>query len=592
MLKNIRADVARLSKNGKFTWRALFAGLLSQGFQAIMVYRFFNLLHRNGLPGQPIRFVCERLIEITTGISIPAQCLIGKGFRIHHFGGIIFHPTVAMGENCTVYHGVTIGDVGGHGGAAVIGNNVLIGAGAKIIGEVFIGDNAIIGANAVVTRDVPRDTVAIGAPARHHPRKDKQPACCQHGPVLVMDFRGTYKGGGGPDKTILNSAAMHDPERVDVRVAYLRDPRDREFQIGDRARAMGLKYTEFSDRALLDIKCLRDLLSFVRQEGIQLLHAHDDKTSLYGVILKLLNPSLRLVFTCHLHTPLSRERFETWVSYSKALIRRRVVIWLMKRYQRPIMAVSEHTRSALADDGLALSQTVTLVNCIDVQTWSRRAADLVLRGELGLDPRERVVGTVARIAQEHKDLPTFYKVARLVTQRVDDVRFVIVGEGHGDLLERAKQEVARLGLTDRVVFTGHRNDLLNVYASFDLFLMTSFTEGLPNTVLEAMAMEVPVVSTAVAGVKELVIDGETGILRQIRDEEGLSDAVITMLSDPELSRRFSKAGRKLVEERFNFRDRVQTLERFYHLYSLGSPVERFTQRTVDIWNAADYKLFS
>ncbi|MDD2898194.1 MAG: serine O-acetyltransferase [Desulfuromonadaceae bacterium] len=162
----IKTDLARLSPSGSPTFRTLIAGLVSQGFQAILVYRVFHWLQCRGFSGQPLRFVCERFIEITTGISIPAACKIGNGFRIHHFGGIIFHPTVELGDNCTLYQGVTIGDRGGNGRAATIGNNVLIGAGAKVIGEITIGDNCVIGANAVVTKNMPAGTTALGAPCR------------------------------------------------------------------------------------------------------------------------------------------------------------------------------------------------------------------------------------------------------------------------------------------------------------------------------------------------------------------------------------------------------------------------------------------
>ena len=165
MFSYLKADIARLD-NGRTTFRGLIRGLLSQGFQAILVYRFFSWWDQRGLSLQPLRFICERFIEITTGISIPAACRIGKGFRIHHFGGIILHPSVRIGENCTMYHHVTIGDAGGKGRAAKVGDNVMFGAGAKIIGEITIGDGCVIGANAVVVHDLPAGSVAVGNPAQ------------------------------------------------------------------------------------------------------------------------------------------------------------------------------------------------------------------------------------------------------------------------------------------------------------------------------------------------------------------------------------------------------------------------------------------
>jgi serine O-acetyltransferase len=160
----LAADIERLREE-RTDLRTLVRGLLSQGFQAIFVYRVFHWFYERGIPTQPLRFFVERFIEMTTGISIPAEVQIGKGLRIHHFGGIIIHSEAVIGEGCTLYHGVTLGDLGGWGGAPLIGNDVLIGAGAKILGNVDIGDHCRIGANAVVRTSVPPYCIAVGVPA-------------------------------------------------------------------------------------------------------------------------------------------------------------------------------------------------------------------------------------------------------------------------------------------------------------------------------------------------------------------------------------------------------------------------------------------
>lgn len=160
----LRADLARFGEEGPGL-RPIVRGILSQGFQALFVYRIFRWFYEHRIPTQPIRFLFERFIEITTGISLPVQARIGKGLRIHHFGGIIFHPETVVGDQCTIYHGVTLGDLGGKGGAPHIGNSVVIGAGAKLIGEIEIGDYCRIGANAVVLVSTPLGSVAVGVPA-------------------------------------------------------------------------------------------------------------------------------------------------------------------------------------------------------------------------------------------------------------------------------------------------------------------------------------------------------------------------------------------------------------------------------------------
>ncbi|TKB65235.1 MAG: serine acetyltransferase [Nitrospira sp.] len=148
--------------------------MLSQGFHAILVYRIFRWCFERGIPTQPFRFLVERMIEVMTGISIPVQARIGKGFRIHHFGGIMIHPDAIVGEGCTLYHGVTLGDRGGWGGAPLIGNEVMIGAGAKVLGAIIIGDRSSIGANAVVVTSIPPDSMAVGVPATVKPKTAHQ----------------------------------------------------------------------------------------------------------------------------------------------------------------------------------------------------------------------------------------------------------------------------------------------------------------------------------------------------------------------------------------------------------------------------------
>ena len=160
----VQADFHRFREEGD-SLRVMVRGLLSQGFLALIVYRIFRWFYERRIPAQPLRFFVERFIEITTGISLPTQATIGKGLRIHHFGGIIVHSTAVIGECCTVYHGVTLGDRGVCGGAPRVCNRVLIGAGAKLIGEIFIGDDCYIGANAVVHTSVPAGHLAVGVPA-------------------------------------------------------------------------------------------------------------------------------------------------------------------------------------------------------------------------------------------------------------------------------------------------------------------------------------------------------------------------------------------------------------------------------------------
>jgi serine O-acetyltransferase len=143
----------------------------AQGFWALIVYRFGRW--RYGVKPVPLRKACSavyhvlyKLVQIVTGIELPCEVPIGRNFVIDHHGGIVISGYAKFGDNCRIRNGVVIGLRRVEDPCApVIGNNVDIGAGAKLLGRITIGDNVTIGANAVVVRDVPSNCIAIGVPA-------------------------------------------------------------------------------------------------------------------------------------------------------------------------------------------------------------------------------------------------------------------------------------------------------------------------------------------------------------------------------------------------------------------------------------------
>lgn len=166
MFANIRADL--LAHGGR--WSA-------QGFWALAVYRYGRW--RYGVRPVLLRKVCSaiyhllyKLVQILTGIELPCEVPIGRNFVIDHFGGIIVSGYARFGDNCRIRNGVVIGLARREDPRAPwIGNDVDIGAGAKLLGPITVGDNVLIGANAVVVTDVPANSTAVGVPAVVKPRK-------------------------------------------------------------------------------------------------------------------------------------------------------------------------------------------------------------------------------------------------------------------------------------------------------------------------------------------------------------------------------------------------------------------------------------
>ncbi len=180
--------------------------------------------------------------------------------------------------------------------------------------------------------------------------------------------------------------------------------------------------------------------------------------------------------------------------------------------------------------------------------------------ELFTEPPRRVIGAAGRLSPE-KGYGVFVEAAAALVRDCPDVGFVHFGDG--PLRAELEQRVERLGLGGRFVFAGFRTDLHRVYRHLDLFVLPSYTEGLPVVVLEAFASGVPVVATAVGGTPEVVADGENGRLVPAGDPAALARAIALTLADADAASAMGRRGRELVLSRFTFASQGDAYRRLF-----------------------------
>ncbi len=156
---------------------------------------------------------------------------------------------------------------------------------------------------------------------------------------------------------------------------------------------------------------------------------------------------------------------------------------------------------------------------------------------------------------------TFLESAQKVLAERPDAQFWIVGDG--ELRHELEARTAHLGLTQAVSFLGYRSDAWCAMAVSDVVVSASFYEAFPRNLLEALALERPVVATSVGGIPEIVVDGETGILAPPGDPDALAAAVLRLIKDPELAQRLATAGRKLVGQRYTVEAQASALAGLY-----------------------------
>ncbi len=309
--------------------------------------------------------------------------------------------------------------------------------------------------------------------------------------------------------------------------------------LGEELRAEGFPVEVFERCPGVDLRCMRRLRRFWQREQVQLIHAHQYTPFFYALAARGFGRRPPVVFTEH------GRWFPDYPRRKRILFNR-----LMLRRRDRVVAVGDSVRRALVDnEGIPDHRIQRIYNGVDFSAFGRIPADrAVLRGQLGFAADDLLIVQVARL--DHlKDHPTAIRTMRRVAAQRANARLVLVGEGP----ERAtiEAEIERRGVGPHVRLLGLRSDVADLLHAADLFLLTSISEGIPVTLIEAMAAGLPIVSTDVGGVGEVVDDGTTGFLAPSGDDAALARAIFRLADDAKLRDQMGQRGRERAQAVFS-----------------------------------------
>lgn len=237
----------------------------------------------------------------------------------------------------------------------------------------------------------------------------------------------------------------------------------------------------------------------------------------------------------------------------------RVQRWAWSRADH-LLSVSSRLADRMARDvGISRERVTVIQNGVDLQRFSV-LSKAETRRVLGLSPDAFIVGTVGRLVEVKNQALLLNAVAPLVAAGLQ-CQIVIAGEG--PLRPTLEQLTQSLGLLRAVRLLGHRPDVERVLAALDVFALPSRSEGMSNTILEAMAARLPVVATDVGGTREMIVDGETGVLVPSGDAAALAAALERLASDGALRERMGDAGRLRVEQQFSLEAMLRQYKQVY-----------------------------
>lgn len=327
---------------------------------------------------------------------------------------------------------------------------------------------------------------------------------------------------GGLEKFVLDLFSTLDG-KVEAKVLCLAGA-------GELAASLGRgKVFELGKAPGLRLSTVAEIARIVKREKIDLIHTHNPSPHFYGSLAGLVC-GVPVVHTKHGRN-YPRDRKKVWLNRISSAL------------SKTIVAVSEDAAQVcLGVEKISPSKVRTILNGVNPKVFLPKVERNLLQS-MGIGVSTPVIGTVARLSPE-KDHITLLKACLVLKEAGERFRLVLVGDG--PLRRELESFVAKENLEDIVVFTGTRHDIPQLVAEFDVFALTSLTEGISLTLLEAMSCQIPIVATDVGGTPEIVLDGETGFLVPVGKAAAIAEKITILLREPVRRKDMGRAGRERV----------------------------------------------
>ena len=361
----------------------------------------------------------------------------------------------------------------------------------------------------------------------------------------------TQMGMGGSERLVHNLALRLDRSRFNPSVAWLVGSETlKEYE----DLQVPLHYVPKTKR--VDFSTMRRLARIIDSERIGIVNAQHFMPTIYSYYGCKLGAKAALVFTAH----------SRWEIEDTSLKWRVAGGYLLRRIDASV-GVSPDVSSAIQSVfKTKASQTVTIENGVDTDLFGREKDVQGLRGNLGLTDRDIVIGTVGNLKKVKNHLLLLQAFAK-VSEELESVKLLIVGRG--SMLESDDTEddlrlfVDKHRLAERVLFLGYRTDIAGLLQVMDIFCLTSLREGLPISLMEAMAAGLPVVGTNVQGIRDVITPNVDGILVELGDVTALKIALIGLIRDEQRRNNLGRAGHEKAVQKYSLQRCVREYEQLF-----------------------------
>jgi len=317
----------------------------------------------------------------------------------------------------------------------------------------------------------------------------------------------------------------------------------------------GIETTVIDESQYGFFSILRQIKDNMKGKDIDILHSHRYKENILGSLLKRDGLVKYLVQTVHgLGEPF------TGIKILKTKIISWLNIYFTNKYYDKVITVSNDIQGQLQNK-INPEKMITIHNSIDAAKTKPIKPPSDIKKEFGIDENMPVIGSVGRMVPV-KGFDLFLKAAKKISESKPDIRFLLVGDG--PMKTELEVQAKELGLGSKVIFPGFRNDVIDIINCFDIFIISSYHEGIPMVVLEAMALGKAIVSTSVGGMVEILINGESGLLIDSGNFSALAEGCLKVFESSSLKSKLQRKACERIEEKFDINAHIIRINKLYY----------------------------
>ncbi|MCP2618502.1 glycosyltransferase family 4 protein [Candidatus Aminicenantes bacterium AC-335-A11] len=322
------------------------------------------------------------------------------------------------------------------------------------------------------------------------------------------------------------------------------------------ARKRNIPVIKVRIRNEFDLLAVMRIAYFLKKERAILVHFHDAHSLAVGSIAANIMKTPLKVLSRRVDFPL-RKNFLSKIKYSKGI--------------DGIIAISNGIKKVLMEEKIIDEKSIEVIHPgTDFSLFKLKFDKNYLRKELGFSKDDYLVGIIAHLA-DHKGHKYLIEASQFINKVTNKIKIIIVGEG--PLKMELRKKAKKLNTTNIVFFLGFRKDIPQILHSLDLFVLSSYLEGLGSSILDAMACKLPVVATSTGGIPEAVKNGVTGILVPPRNPKALAEAILKLYKDKDLAKKMGEEGFKLVHEKFSVKSMVDRTIDFYNKLAMEKGIK-------------------